>query len=45
MTTGSINLGNNKINLNNDGSGQLAGGNITWDTSGNVTIIGTLKID
>jgi hypothetical protein len=29
--------------LNNDGSGQLAGGNIDWDTAGNVTVDGTIK--
>ena len=32
---GSITNGN-KWRLNNDGSGKLANGNITWDTSGNV---------
>ena len=30
-----------KIGLKNDGSGKLASGNISWDTSGNVTQTGT----
>ena len=30
-----------KIRLKNDGSGKLASGNISWDTSGNVTQTGT----
>ncbi|KAA6316652.1 hypothetical protein EZS27_033063, partial [termite gut metagenome] len=34
-----------KIILRHDGSGQLAGGNLTWDTAGNVNIIdGKLSI-
>ena len=30
-----------KIGLKNDGSGKLANGNISWDTSGNITQTGT----
>lgn len=33
---------NGKIQLNPDGSGKLASGNIDWDTSGNITLNGTL---
>ena len=32
------------ININMDGSGSLANGNITWDTQGNLTINGTFKV-
>lgn len=32
------------ININMDGSGSLANGNITWDTNGNLTINGTFKV-
>lgn len=32
------------ININMDGSGSLANGNITWDTNGNVTIRGLLQV-
>lgn len=31
-----------KWKLNNDGSGQLANGNITWDTAGNITARGAV---
>lgn len=34
---------NSKIKLNHDGSGWLGGGNITWRTTGETTITGTLK--
>jgi hypothetical protein len=34
---GKVSLANGKILLNKDGSGQLANGNISWDTNGNVT--------
>lgn len=33
---------NAKWKLNSDGSGALAGGNIKWDTSGNVTVNGSI---
>ena len=33
---------NAKWKLNSDGSGTLAGGNIKWDTSGNVTVNGSI---
>lgn len=32
------------ININMDGSGSLANGNITWDANGNLTINGTFKV-
>jgi len=32
LTEGNINLGSDSIILNNDGSGSLANGNITWNT-------------
>lgn len=38
---GSI-VNGSKWRLNNDGSGQLANGNITWDTKGNVTAKGAV---
>lgn len=38
---GSI-INGSKWRLNNDGSGQLANGNITWDTRGNVTAKGAV---
>lgn len=38
---GSI-INGSRWRLNNDGSGQLANGNITWDTSGNVTARGAV---
>lgn len=37
IANGSISNTSNKWSLNNDGSGRLANGNITWDTNGNVT--------
>lgn len=38
---GSI-INGSRWRLNNDGSGQLANGNITWDTAGNVTARGAV---
>ena len=48
-TTGSITFGPTGIRgykwrLENDGSGAIAGGNITWDTEGNVTFADSVKI-
>jgi hypothetical protein len=38
LTQGNITLGTDKIKLNNDGSGHLAGGNISWGVDGTVTL-------
>jgi len=38
ITKGDITLGTNKIHLANDGSGYLAGGNISWTATGDVTL-------
>lgn len=48
-TTGSITFGPTGIRgykwrLENDGSGAIAGGNITWDAEGNVTFTDSVKI-
>ena len=40
---GKVSLANGKILLNKDGSGQLASGNVYWDSAGNVTIRGTFE--
>ncbi len=40
---GSATFGCGKISFANDGSGYLANKNITWDTSGNVTMTGTIN--
>lgn len=40
--TGEIDAAANKVKFFPDGSGQLAGGNITWDTSGNLELTGTI---
>lgn len=43
--TGEVWLGAGSSYFNDDGSGQLANGNITWDTEGNITIKGSLTQD
>lgn len=42
-TDGSATFGCGKISFANDGSGYLANQNIKWDTSGNVTMTGTIN--
>lgn len=44
ITIGSYGIRGYKWYLNSDGSGSLAGGNITWDTSGNVTLSSSVTI-
>lgn len=41
---GKIEIANGKILLNEDGSGQLANGNIKWDTDGNPEFVGKVKV-
>lgn len=41
---GKIEIGNGKILLNEDGSGQLANGNIKWDADGNPEFVGKVKV-
>ena len=41
---GNISIASRKILLNEDGSGQLAGGNISWNTSGDVRLSGEFSI-
>lgn len=41
-TDGSAVFGSGKIRFNADGSGYVANQNIKWDTSGNVTMMGTI---
>lgn len=41
---GSVSIAGGKILLNTDGSGKLANGNITWDSSGNLTMKYTFSI-
>jgi hypothetical protein len=43
ITKGDITLGTNKIHLANDGSGYLAGGNISWTKDGVVTLSAQLN--
>ena len=43
--TGEVWLGAGSSYFNDDGSGSLANGNITWDTEGNITIKGSLTQD
>jgi hypothetical protein len=40
---GQVLLGNGIIQLNQDGSGQLANGNVTWDVNGNATVRGKFE--
>ena len=40
--TGKISAANGKILLNKDGSGNLANGNITWDSAGNIVFRGLM---
>lgn len=42
---GKVDIANEKILLNDDGSGHLANGDVSWDTEGNTTIKGTIKAD
>ena len=51
ITKGNVSLGSDgsitngtKWKLNNDGSGQIASGNISWDASGNVTFANAVSI-
>ena len=39
---GAVNIANNKIKFETNGSGQLANGSFKWDASGNVKIFGNL---
>lgn len=41
---GKIEISNGKILLNEDGSGQLANGNIKWDADGNPEFVGKVKV-
>lgn len=41
---GKIEITNGKILLNEDGSGQLANGNIKWDADGNPEFVGKVKV-
>ena len=41
---GKVEIANGKILLNEDGSGQLANGNITWDADGNPEFVGKVKV-
>lgn len=41
---GKIEIANGKILLNEDGSGQLANGNIKWDADGNPEFVGRVKV-
>lgn len=41
---GKIEIANGKILLNEDGSGQLANGNIKWDADGNPEFVGKVKV-
>ena len=41
---GKIEIANGKILLNEDGSGQLANGNIKWDAEGNPEFVGKVKV-
>lgn len=45
LTEGNINLGSDSIILNNDGSGSLANGNITWNTQGTSYFKGDIEQD
>ena len=41
---GKVEIANGKILLNEDGSGQLANGNIRWDAYGNPEFVGKVKV-
>ena len=41
---GKVEIANGKILLNEDGSGQLANGNIRWDADGNPEFVGKVKV-
>lgn len=41
---GKVEIANGKILLNEDGSGQLANGNIKWDADGNPGFVGKVKV-
>lgn len=41
---GKVEIANGKILLNEDGSGQLANGNIKWDADGNPKFVGKVKV-
>nr|UWI17245.1 MAG: hypothetical protein [Bacteriophage sp.] len=41
---GKVEIANGKILLNEDGSGQLANGNIKWDAEGNPEFVGKVKV-
>ena len=41
---GKVEIANGKILLNEDGSGQLANGNIRWDAGGNPEFVGKVKV-
>ena len=41
---GKVEIANGKILLNEDGSGQLANGNIKWDADGNPEFVGKVKV-
>lgn len=41
---GKVEIANGKILLNEDGSGQLANGNIKWDANGNPEFVGKVKV-
>lgn len=43
LFTGQIKIANDKIILNQDGSGHLASGNLKWDSIGNIGISGALQ--
>lgn len=43
LFTGQIKIANDKIILNQDGSGHLASGNLKWDSIGNISISGALQ--
>lgn len=42
ISESSISQKDNKFSLNSDGSGQLASSSITWDSSGNLTVDGSI---
>lgn len=41
---GKVEIANGKILLNEDGSGQLANGNVKWDADGNPEFVGKVKV-
>ena len=44
MTSGTINLGSNKILLSNDGTGHVASGNFKWYADGSIETFGSIKL-